>query len=58
MITQSLVTALVIAFSATAIFGHLLLVRAAFTPAKARNSATADAQASHHAPVTRARIPT
>jgi hypothetical protein len=56
MIIQSLGTAFIIAFSAIAIFGHVLLVRAAFTPRTARKAATADASGSHRAELARARI--
>jgi hypothetical protein len=57
MIIQSLVTAFVLAFIAIAIFGHVLVLRAAFTPAGDRSSGKRDKQqASHHAPMTGARI--
>ena len=44
MIMQSLAVAFILAFSATAIFGHLLLVRAIFTPTKGGGAAAADAR--------------
>jgi hypothetical protein len=47
MIIQSLGAALILSFSAVAIFGHLLLVRAVFTPTKAGGAGTADARTSH-----------
>ena len=47
MIIQSLGMAFILAFSAIAIFGHLLLVRAVFTPTKAGGAGTADARTSH-----------
>jgi hypothetical protein len=56
MIIQSLVTAFVLAFIAIAIFGHVLVLRAAFAPASDRSSGKRDQQASHHAPMTGARI--
>jgi hypothetical protein len=56
MIIQSLGTAFILAFSAIAIFGHVLLVQAAFTARTARKAATADAGDSHRAELARARI--
>ena len=56
MIIQSLAVGFILAFSAIAIFGHLLLVRAVFTPAKAGGAATADARGSHRAELARLRI--
>lgn len=56
MIIQSLGVAFILAFSAIAIFGHLLLVRAVFTPTKPSEAATADTRGSHRAELTRLRI--
>ena len=56
MIIQSLGMAFILAFSAIAIFGHLLLVRAVFTPTKAGEAATADMRGSHRAELARLRI--
>lgn len=56
MIIQSLGMAFILAFSAIAIFGHLLLVRAVFTPTKAGEAATADTGGSHRAELARLRI--
>ena len=56
MIIQSLGMAFVLAFSAIAIFGHLLLVRAVFTPTKPGEAAAADARGSHRAEFARLRI--
>jgi hypothetical protein len=53
MIIQSLGVAFILAFSAIAIFGHLLLVRAVFTPTKPSEAATADTRGSHRAELTR-----
>ena len=53
MIIQSLGMAFILAFSAIAIFGHLLLVRAVFTPTKAGEAATADTHGSHRAELAR-----
>jgi hypothetical protein len=53
MIIQSLAVGFILAFSAIAIFGHLLLVRAVFTPAKAGGAATADARGSHRTELAR-----
>jgi hypothetical protein len=52
-IIQSLGVAFILAFSAIAIFGHLLLVRAVFTPTKAGEAATADTHGSHRAELAR-----
>ena len=49
MIIQSLGAAFILAFSALAIFGHLLLVRAVFTPTKAGGAPAADTRSSHRA---------
>jgi hypothetical protein len=56
MIIQSLGTAFILAFGAIAIFGHVLLVRAAFTPAKADKSGAPGNYASHRAELARVRI--
>jgi hypothetical protein len=56
MIIQSLGMAFILAFSAIAILGHLLLVRAVFTPTKAGEAATPDARGSHRAELARLRI--
>jgi hypothetical protein len=56
MIIQSLVMGFILAFIAIAIFGHVLVLRAAFAPASDRSSGKRDQQASHHAPMTGARI--
>jgi hypothetical protein len=56
MIIQSLVTAFVLAFIAIAIFGHVLVLRAAFAPASDRGPGRRDQQASHDTPMTGARI--
>jgi hypothetical protein len=56
MIMQSLAVAFILTFGAIAIFGHLLLVRAVFTPTKAAGAATADARSSHRAELARLRI--
>jgi hypothetical protein len=56
MIMQSLAVAFILAFSATAIFGHLLLVRAIFTPTKGGGAAAADARGSHRAELAGLRI--
>ena len=56
MIIQSLGMAFILAFSAIAIFGHLLLVRAVFTPTKPGEAATADTRSSHRAELARLRI--
>jgi hypothetical protein len=56
MIMQSLAVAFILAFSATAIFGHLLLVRAIFTPTKGSGDAAADARGSHRAELAGLRI--
>ena len=53
MIIQSLGMAFILAFSAIAILGHLLLVRAVFTPTKAGEAATPDARGSHRAELAR-----
>ena len=53
MIMQSLAVAFILAFGAIAIFGHLLLVRAVFTPTKAGGAA---APGSHRAELARLRI--
>ena len=56
MIIQSLVTAFIFAFIAVAIFGHVLVLRAAFLPTRDRNAGKRDPQPSHHAPIAGARI--
>lgn len=56
MIIQSLVTVFIVAFIAIAVFGHVLLLRAAFTPTKARNAENAADRPSRYAPVAGARI--
>ena len=56
MIIQSLGMAFILAFSAIAIFGHLLLVRAVFTPTKAGETATADASGSHRTELASLRV--
>jgi hypothetical protein len=53
MIMQSVGVAFILAFSAIAIFGHLLIVRAVFTPTKAGETATPDTRGSHRAELTR-----
>jgi hypothetical protein len=53
MIIQSLGMAFILAFSAIAIFGHLLLVRAVFTPTKAGGTGTADTRGSHRTELAR-----
>jgi hypothetical protein len=55
MIVQSLVMAFILAFGAIAIYGHLLLVRAVFTPGKDRNRID-EASRSTRAPLAGARI--
>ena len=56
MIIESLGAALILAFGAVAIFGHVLLVRAAFTPAKGDNSGSSGECPSHRAELARVRI--
>ena len=56
MIIQSLGMAFILAFSAIAILGHLLLVRAVFTPNKTGGAAAADARGSHRAELAGLRI--
>jgi hypothetical protein len=56
MLIEALITAFVIAFVAIAVLGHVLLAQAVFTSAKARDPSQDDRQASHQAPITRARI--
>jgi hypothetical protein len=55
MIIQLLAMAFILAFGAIAILGHVLLVLAVFTPARAGESETAD-DGLHQAELTRARI--
>jgi hypothetical protein len=55
MIMQSLAMAFILAFGAITIYGHLLLVRAVFTPEKGRGR-TDDASRSTRAPLAGARI--
>ena len=53
MIIQLLAMAFILAFSATVILGHVLVV---FTPVRAGNSQTADADRLHQAELARARV--
>jgi hypothetical protein len=55
MIIQLLGMVFILAFTAIAIFGHVLLVQAAFTP-KAGKSESPDERTSHRAELARARI--
>ena len=56
MIIQSLGMAFILAFCAIAIFGHLLLVRAVFTPTKPGEATMADTRGSHRAELAGLRI--
>ena len=56
MIVQSLVTAFTIAFLATAMFGHVLLLRAVLVPANNPKSGRAAKRPSGRAPITGAGI--
>ena len=56
MIIQSLGLAFILAFSAIAILGHLLLVRAVFTPTKTAGGATPETRGSHRAELAGLRI--
>jgi hypothetical protein len=56
MIIQLLAMAFILAFSATVILGHVLVVLAVFTPVRAGNSQTADADRLHQAELARARV--
>ena len=51
MIVQSLVTAFAFAFLATAMFGHVLLLRAVFAPANNPKSGKAAERPSGRAPI-------
>jgi hypothetical protein len=51
MIVQSLVTAFTIAFLATAMFGHVLLLRAVFVPANNPKSGRAAQRPSGRTPI-------
>jgi hypothetical protein len=51
MIVQSLVTAFTIAFLATAMLGHVLLLRAVFVPANNPKSGRAAKRASGRTPI-------
>ena len=54
MIIQTLATIFIIAYVAIVAFGHVLLLRAAFTPAKPQLSQREDRL--HHAPLAASRI--
>jgi hypothetical protein len=56
MIIQSLVTAFTIAFLATVVFGHVLLLRAAFAPTNNPKSGKAAERPSGRAPIAGAGI--
>jgi hypothetical protein len=56
MIIQLLATAFILAFSATVILGHVLVVLAVFTPVRAGNSQTADEERLHQAELARAGV--
>jgi hypothetical protein len=56
MIIQLLGMAFILAFSAIAIFGHVLVVLAVLTPVRGGSSETADEPASHQAKLAGARI--
>jgi hypothetical protein len=56
MIIQSLGTAFILAFGAMAIFGHILLVRALFTPDRGGNARQPEEPRSRRAIFARARI--
>jgi hypothetical protein len=56
MIVQSLGTAFILAFGAIAISGHLLLVRALFTPDRGGNARPPEERGSRRAIFARARI--
>jgi hypothetical protein len=59
MIIQTLATIFIIAFVAIAALGHMLVLQAAFTPARPGSSAPEPGeQPSHHAPLTATRIAT
>jgi hypothetical protein len=56
MIIQSLGTAFILAFGAIAIFGHILLVRALFTPDRVGNASQPEERGSRRAIFARARV--
>jgi hypothetical protein len=56
MIIQSLGAALILASGAIAIFGHILLVRALFTPGRGGNASLPEERGSRRAIFARARI--
>jgi hypothetical protein len=56
MIIQSLGTAFILAFGAMAIFGHILLVRALFTPDRGGNARQPEERRSRRAIFARTRI--
>jgi len=56
MIIQSLGMAFILAFGAIAIFGHILLVRALFTPDRGGNARQPEERGSRRAIFARARI--
>jgi hypothetical protein len=56
MIIQSLGTAFILAFGAMAIFGHILLVRALFTPDQGGNARQPEKRSLRRAIFARARI--
>ena len=56
MIIQLLAMAFILAFSATVILGHVLVVLAVFTPVRAGVSETADDDGLHQAELTGSRI--
>jgi hypothetical protein len=56
MIIQLFGMAFILAFSAIAIFGHVLVVLAVLTPVRSDSSETADEPASHQAKFAGARI--
>jgi len=56
MLIEALVTAVVVAYIAIAVLGHVLLLQAVFKSRKTRIPAGADERPSHHAPIARARV--
>jgi hypothetical protein len=56
MIIQTLATIFIIAYVALVAFGHVLLLRAAFTPAKPQPSTPQREDQLHHAPLAASRI--
>lgn len=56
MIIQLLAIAVILAFGAIVILGHVLLALAVFTPVRAGNSQTADEERLHQAELARARV--